>query len=400
LRADGDAHDRYPDRDRGRDRHLAVGATSATSGSGKQARLQAEPTPALVIDRARLRRNITEMAGRARDAGVALWPHGKTHKCAEIAALQREAGAAGLTVATLTEAEYFAAAGATDILLAYPPVGEWRLERLAALAMKARLRVVLDDAAALDALIVAARDAGARIPYLWEVDCGTGRLGTPPGEATALAIQNAPQAEECPFDGLMTFGGHAYGAADDDALDAAARDERDALAATAIALTDKGIDAPTRSAGTTPTSHRLGPDSGLTEIRPGNYVFYDATQVALGLVPAERCALSVLATVVGRPAPDRIILDAGSKALAAERLTQRAEGFGIVEGHPQLTVERLYEQHAIVHSDGPTQLALGDRVRVVPNHACAAANLHRQALIVEQDEIVDCWRIGAAGPGT
>jgi D-serine deaminase-like pyridoxal phosphate-dependent protein len=378
---------------------LAVAAASA-SGPGNHARLEAEPTPALVIDRARLRRNITDMAARARDAGVALWPHGKTHKCAEIAALQREAGAAGLTVATLAEAEYFVAAGVTDILLAYPPVGEWRRRRLATLATKARVRVVLDDASVLDALIAAARGAGARIPYLWEVDCGTGRLGTPPGEATALAIQNAPQAEECPFDGLMTFGGHAYGAADDAALDAAAGDERDALTATAAALAQHDIDAATRSAGTTPTSHRLRPDSGFTEIRPGNYVFYDATQVALGLVPRDRCALRVLATVVGRPAPDRVILDAGSKALAAERLTPRAEGFGIVEGHPNLTVERLYEQHAIVHSDGPTQLALGDRVLVVPNHACAAANLHRQALIVEQDEVVDSWRIGAAGPGT
>ncbi len=356
-------------------------------------------TPALVIDRERLEANIVDMAARARTAGVALWPHGKTHKCAEIAALQRDAGAAGLTVATVAEAEYFAAAGVRDILIAYPPVGAWRLARLTRLAASASIRVVLDDGAVLGELIDACRAAGVRIPYLWEVDCGTGRLGTAPGQATVEALTDAPRAPECPFDGLMTFGGHAYGAEDDAALEAAAAAERDALAVTAQALARAGIECPTRSGGTTPTIHRLRPGSGLTEARPGNYVFYDATQVALGLVAPERCALSVLATVIGRPAPDRAILDAGSKALAAERMTPRTPDFGLVAGHPQLRVARLYEQHAIVQGEGPCRLGVGDRVRVVPNHACAAANLHREALVVERDEVIATWAIGAAGPG-
>jgi D-serine deaminase-like pyridoxal phosphate-dependent protein len=362
--------------------------------------LERVPTPALVIERTRLRRNITEMARRARDAGVALWPHGKTHKCAEIAALQRGAGAVGLTVATLSEAEYFAAAGASDILLAFPPVGEWRLSRLTSLARSVRIRVVLDDLAILRGLIQACRSAQVRIPYLWEIDCGAGRLGTMPGAATAAAVAAAPQAPECPFEGLMTFGGHAYGALDDAALAAVAEAERDALAITVQALGELGIDCPARSAGTTPTAHRLSAGSTVTEIRPGNYVFYDATQVALGLVDRERCALSVLATVIGRPAADRAILDSGSKAVAAERMTPRTPGFGLIEGHPGLRVERLYEQHAIVHGEGPIALALGDRVRVVPNHACAAANLHREALVAEDGQIVERWAIGAAGPGS
>ncbi|MFZ0215246.1 MAG: alanine racemase [Candidatus Dormiibacterota bacterium] len=352
-----------------------------------------------MIDRGALLRNITEMDARARSAGTALWPHAKTHKCAEIAGLQRECGAAGITVATLAEAEYFAATGFDDILLAYPPVGEWRLRRLAILALRARLRVVLDDLSVLDGLIEACRFARARIPYLWEVDCGTGRLGTPPGEATAALIDAAPRAEECPFDGLMTFGGHAYGATDDDQLDRVAEAEGDALAATAAALAARGIESPTRSAGTTPTAHRLRPGTGITEMRPGNYVFYDATQVALGLVGPERCALTVLSTVVGRPDPHRIILDAGSKAMAAERLTPRAEGFGFVWGHPELRVQRLYEQHAIVATEAPSDVPVGARVRLVPNHACAAANLHRRAIVVDHEEVVDGWTIGAAGPG-
>ena len=199
----------------------------------------------------------------------------------------------------------------------------------------------------------------------------------------------------------MTFGGHAYAAADDAELDRAAEDERRALEASAEALRKAGIDCPVRSAGTTPTAHRLraGTAPSITEMRPGNYVFYDATQVALGLVGPSDCALSVLATVIGRPDPRRVILDAGSKALSAERLTPRAPGFGLVLGHPELTVERLYEQHAIVSAPQPSGLRVGDRVRIVPNHACTTANLHRRALVAAGDDVVDVWSIGAGGPG-
>src|SRR5207302_1498355 len=132
---------------------------------------------------------------------------------------------------------------------------------------------------------------------------------------------------------------------------------------------------------------------GVTEIRPGNYVFYDATQVALGVVGLERCALSVLATVTSRPAPDRLILDCGSKALAAERMTGLTRGFGAVEDHPELRVERLYEEQAIVYTDEPSDIPIGARVRVVPNHACAAANLHSRMLVVDEGTVVDAWPV-------
>jgi D-serine deaminase-like pyridoxal phosphate-dependent protein len=361
--------------------------------------LRTEATPALVVDRDALIANVVAMAERARHAGVTLWPHAKTHKTAQIAALQRKHGAAGITVATLAEAEYFAAEGFDNILLAYPPVGDWRLARLTDLARRARLRVVLDDAGVLARLIEACRAAGVVIGYLWEVDCGTGRLGTAPGEATATAIAAAPRGPECPFQGLMTFGGHAYAAADDAELDRAAEDERNALEASTEALRGAGIDCAVRSAGTTPTAHRMRPGSTITEMRPGNYVFYDATQVALGLIEPTGCALTVLATVIGRPDQRRVILDAGSKALSAERLTPRAPGFGLVLGHPGLTVERLYEQHAIAVAPDGSALQVGDRVRIVPNHACTTANLHRRALVAENDDVVDIWSIAAAGPG-
>jgi D-serine deaminase-like pyridoxal phosphate-dependent protein len=355
-------------------------------------------TPALLVDGPTLVRNIAGMAERVRGTGVALWPHCKTHKTPEIAALQREHGAAGLTVATLQEAEIFAAAGHTDLLVVYPPVGRARLDRLTKLARTARVRVVLDSEAALTGLDDACRDAGVEIGWLWEVDCGTRRIGTLPGAPTAqLVAPLAQQYRHASFAGVLTFAGNAYGAQNADELRAIAAAERAAVRETADELAALGIDAPARSVGTTPTAHQLEAAEGVTEIRPGNYVFYDATQVALGLVPVERCALSVLATVVSRPDPLRLILDCGSKALAAERLTTLTTGLGLVAGHEELIVDRLFEEHAIVEASEPSRVPIGARVRVIPNHSCASANLHERMLVTEGDEVVDDWRIAARG---
>jgi D-serine deaminase-like pyridoxal phosphate-dependent protein len=351
-------------------------------------------TPALVVDRARLVANVRDMAARASSLGVALRPHAKTHKSPAIAALQREHGAVGLTVATVTEAEGFAAEGVDDLVLTAPPVGHWRLERLTTLARRVRIRVVVDGAEVVAALDEACRRAGVEIGYLWEVDCGVGRFGTAPGAPSADPIAKAVQASRnASFDGLLTFGGHAYAATSPDAIATAAHDEHDAITRTVSALADRDIEARVRSVGSTPTSHAMRSGQGITEIRPGNYVFYDATQVALGVVPPERCALSVLATVTSRPAPDRLILDSGSKALAAERLSTLTPGFGMIEGHPELRVERLYEEQAIVHANEPCDIPVGARVRVVPNHACAAANLHSQMLVAEEGTVVDLWPV-------
>jgi D-serine deaminase-like pyridoxal phosphate-dependent protein len=356
--------------------------------------LDAVTTPALVVDRDRLVRNIVEMAARAESLGVALRPHAKTHKSPAIAALQREHGATGLTVATVTEAEGFAAEGVDDLLLTAPPVGDWRMGRLVALARRARLRVAVDSAEVVIALGRACARHGVEIGYVWEIDCGVGRFGTIPGAASAERVAEAvAAATHVSFDGLLTFGGHAYGATTADGIAAAARDEWDAITQTVTALAARGIEARVRSVGSTPTSHAMDSGEGITEIRPGNYVFYDATQAALGVVPLERCALSVLATVTSRPAPDRLILDSGSKALAAERLSTLTPGFGKIEGHPGLRIERLYEEQAIVHADEPCEIPVGARVRVIPNHACAAANLHSQMFVLERDAIVDVWPV-------
>jgi len=360
-------------------------------------RLEEVDTPALVVDGPTLIENVRGMAARAREAGVGLWPHSKTHKSLAVAAVQREHGIAGLTAATPREAETFADGGVADILIAYPPVG-YRLPRVVELSKRIRVRVVLDSAETASALDDACRKAGTRVGYLWEVECGTGRIGTEPGAAAARVI--APVAERTQhawFAGLMAFAGHAYAAESQEGIGVAAEQEGRAVHETAAALADEGVEVPALSVGTTPTTHQLQREGAVTEIRPGNYVFYDATQVTLGVAPLDRCALSVLATVVARPSPNRLILDCGSKALAAEKLSLRSPGFGLVVGHPELLVAQLYEEHAIVTSEEPIALQVGERLRVVPNHACACVNLHDRMLILENGDVADVWNIDARG---
>jgi D-serine deaminase-like pyridoxal phosphate-dependent protein len=350
-----------------------------------------ETTPRLVLDAAVLDANIATMAGRVRALGGVLRPHVKTHKSGEIARRQLAAGAIGVTVATLREAQVMLAAGVDDILVAYPPVGEHRLDALEQLAGRCRLTVACSEEAHVAAL------SGRRlaIDYYWEVDCGTGRLGTPPGAPSADAIERAGRHDGPRFRGLMAFAGHAYGVIDPEARRVVAEEEQRALATTADELERRGLGVGVLSVGSTPLAALEHPYA--TEYRFGNYAFYDATQVALGSASLADCALAVVATVVGAPAPGRVILDAGSKALAAERMSSATTTFGIVRGYPGLQVAQLYEEHAICRADPGTELpALGDTVEVVPNHACTCANLH-PAYEVRIDGGRQRWPVEARG---
>jgi D-serine deaminase-like pyridoxal phosphate-dependent protein len=354
-------------------------------------------TPALVVDGPKLVENVRGMAARAREAGVGLWPHSKTHKSLAVAAVQREHGIAGLTTATPHEAETFADGGVEDILIAYPPVG-YRLARIIELSKRARLRVVLDNPDTAAALNDACRQAGTQVGYLWEVDSGAGRIGNKPGAAAASVIAPiADSTHHAVFAGVMSFAGHAYAAGSPNEIGDIAEGEGRAVLDTASALADASIEAHALSVGTTPTSHQLEREGAVTEIRPGNYVFYDATQVALGVVPVERCALTVLGTVVARPSPTRLILDTGMKALSGEILSPSTRGFGFVLEHPELFVARLYEEHAILHSEDPIDIPVGARLRVVPNHACTCVNLHDRMLVVENGEVAEVWSVDARG---
>lgn len=334
-------------------------------------------TPSFLLDLDVFEANLRDMGDLCRQAGVQLWPMVKTHKSTVIAARQRDFGAAGFLTGTLDEAEQLAAAGFADLMLAYPVAGRANIARVVALARAARLTVALDGPDAAKALAAALADAGLALDYLIIVDSGLHRFGVPPREAAALAAALAG-FRQLRLKGVATHPGQVYAAAGPDGVAAAARDEIGALAAAKESLRSRGFTVPVVAAGSTPTAARAAASGVVTVLRPGNYVFHDNTQIALGVVPPERCALAVLATVLSRPRPDTLIIDAGSKCFGLDKGahgTSLVAGYGLVRGHPELTLAGLSEEVGKIAVTAATAVAVGDKLAVIPNHACAAANL-------------------------
>jgi D-serine deaminase-like pyridoxal phosphate-dependent protein len=345
-------------------------------------------TPYLAVDIALLERNLAAMAGSARARGLALRPHAKTHKCVEIARRQVALSDGGLTLATVAEAEVFAAAGLDDVFLAYPVVAAGpRAGRLRALAERVRLRVGVDSADG--AALLAAAVPGLEV--LVEVDSGHHRTGVAShgaGEVAAAARSAGLQVA-----GVFTFPGHSYAPGE---RKRAATDEAAALSAAADALRAVGIEPRVRSGGSTPTA-ALSTADVLTELRPGVYAFQDAQQAELGSTDLADIALTAVATGVSR-GRDRAVLDAGSKVLGADRPAWTT-GFGRLPDHPDARVVALSEHHATVTFPGPAP-AVGEQVRVAPNHVCTAVNLADELVVVDGGVEVDRWRVAARGANT
>ena len=355
---------------------------------------QAAPTtPALVVDLDTLDRNIARMAEASRAGGFALRPHAKTHKCLQIAERQLAAGAIGLTVATIGEAEVFAAAGVTDLFIAYPLwLDEGKQRRLAKLAAGVRVQV------GVDSIESARRIAGTGASVLIEIDSGHHRTGVRPADAGPLA--RAASELGLTVDGVFTFPGHgmahAANATPTDVRTQAAHDQEAALAEAAASLRNAGIEPTIVSGGSTPTA-ALREDGEINELRPGVYVFNDAMQVALSSCGVEDVALAAAATVVSVPAADRFVLDAGSKVLGADP-NAWSPGYGLVPAYPGSKVVQLSEHHAVVQlGEGVTAPRHGDRVAIVPNHVCNAVNLAGELVIVQDGKHVDSWLVAARG---
>jgi D-serine deaminase-like pyridoxal phosphate-dependent protein len=358
----------------------------------------AADTPALIVDLDRLDENIAEMAAVAKAAGVALRPHFKTHKSVAIAKRQMAAGAVGMTVAKLDEAEVLIHAGIRDILVAYETVGRQKLERAFELRQLARLTLSVDGLDGSRAISGLTASGEPPVPIMIEIDSGLGRCGVRPEDAAALATAVHGMLGLSVI-GVFTHAGHAYGAADRAAVESIAVAEAAAAREAAERIRAAGIPARTVSVGSTPTAARAAREPGVTEIRPGTYAFYDAVQVALGTTAADRPALTVAATVISRPAPDRAVIDAGSKTLGLDR---GAQGVNVVTGFGHLkgvagSIDRLSEEHGILSVPSDSTLAVGDVVRIVPNHACVVGNLGRVFLGVRDGIIEEIIPIDAAG---
>jgi D-serine deaminase-like pyridoxal phosphate-dependent protein len=353
-------------------------------------------TPAALVDSQILRANLDRMAQYTHTHGLALRPHIKTHKTREITRQQIARGAAGVTVATIREAHVMASVAA-DLLIAYPPVGRARLEGILGLPRETRVTVALDSSGAAESLSAAASSAGRTVGVLVEMDVGMHRVGLrDTAEIVALAdlVARSPGLD---YRGVMFYPGHIREHVDrqEPALQRLNEDLHERIEA----LRQAGLAPATVSAGSTPAAFASHTVHGLTEIRPGTYVFNDRTTAEIGACSLEDCALTVLATVVSTAVPGQAVVDAGSKALGREPVRGGAgDGFGALADRPEVTVSGMSEEHGILDlSRTDWRPVVGDHVRIVPNHVCYVVNLHPRLYIVEDDRPVEIWEVAARG---
>lgn len=353
------------------------------------------PTPALLLDVDKLEANLRRMAARARHLGVALRPHVKTHKCVEVARRQLDEGASGITVSTLFEARAFAEAGFRDITWAFPLILD-RLPEVVDLAERITLAVLVDSPEAVSALI----DQGTQMRVFLKVDCGYHRAGVDPeGESVVELARRLSDAAHLDFAGILTHAGHSYHCRGRDALLAVAHQERDVMAGCAARLRVADISVPIVSIGSTPTMSVIDDLTGIDEIRPGNYAFYDLSQVIFGAASVADCALTVLTSVVSaQPGAEHSIVDAGALALSKDAGPKDLghDSMGAVFAdysrgrlHPEIRLTALSQEHGHLSE----RLAVGRRLRVLPNHSCLTAAQFDAYLVVRGDRVVDRWPI-------
>ncbi len=355
-------------------------------------------TPAVLIERAILKKNLHEMQSLADKHNLGLRVHVKTHKIPELARLQIKTGAVGVATAKLGEAEVMAEVGIKDIQIANIIVGQNKIERLVKLRKKCTLSVAVDSIGNAKELSAAFAKSGSLLDVLIEVNTGLDRCGLSTPSEINRFLQEADRLPGINIIGLMTHAGHAYAADDLSQIKAIGRAEGSTLVEYAQGLRVSGYEMKVISVGSTPTAKHCVKVKGVTELRVGNYIFNDMTQVALGTVAKSRCALTVLATVISTPSKDRAVIDAGSKALAMDKGAHgRATlvGFGgLVGGGGVLT--RLSEEHGVIENL-KRRFTVGQKVRIIPNHACTVMNLFDHAHLVDGPNVIKRYDISARG---
>jgi D-serine deaminase-like pyridoxal phosphate-dependent protein len=342
-------------------------------------------TPCVLIDVDRVEANLKRAQDYANAHGLKLRPHIKTHKLGRFALRQVALGAVGVTCQKIGEAETMADAGVKDIFLPYNIVGEHKLARLKALAERVTLRVTADSSATVEGLSRTFAQSPQPLDTLVECDTGMGRCGVQtPDEALALA-QKIAASPGLRFAGLMTYPGAGTFEKSAQWLDEAVRK-----------LSEAGLKPEIVSTGGTPDMWKAGEISAATEYRPGTYIYLDRYQVAKGAGTLDDCALTVLATVVSRPTANRAVLDAGSKTLSSDTLGM--EGFGLILEYPDAIIRSLSEEHGVVDlSNCRKTPEIGERVRIVPNHACVVTNLFDNVTLVFGDRALETIPVDARG---
>ena len=353
-------------------------------------------TPSLLVDLEKLESNISTMASLAKKQGVALRPHTKTHKCPEIAKMQLDAGASGITCAKIGEAEVMADAGIEDILIANEIIGDQKLRRLIELAKKVRLCVALDGEFGAKNLNQVLEEANESIDVMIEINCGQNRCGVLPGEPALRLAKTITDLHQINLRGLLTHGGHAYNQKTENGIREVGLNEGRVMVETAQLLRKNGIEVDEISVGSTPAAKYCSQVEGVTEIRPGTYVFNDLTQVKLFSCSLKNCALSVLATVISRPAKDRVVVDAGKKALTSDSLNRDSGdgGYGLI-CDKDVYVTRLSEEHGIIETE--VDFEIGEKVRIIPNHACVVVNMFDEMFGISNGQVEKSFKIEGRG---
>lgn len=360
-------------------------------------------TPALLVDSEPLKRNLQRMADWAEEAGVALRPHCKTHKTPEFAKLQLDLGAKGITVAKVGEAEAMAEAGIEDILIANEVIGSQKIERLASLAARAHIALLVDSELGVEQLEATGHDAQRSFEVLIEVDTGRKRCGLSDDQDI---VDLAARIEHCRWVkllGVETYEGHARsGATGAEDIRRVALEAGKRLVQTAAELNSQGYIANVVSVGSTPASRYTPTVDGVTEMRPGTYIFNDVNQMAIGQATIDDCALTIFSSVISSHA-DRCVLDAGSKSLFAEPVAvnfalEDYQGYGWLKGYPEARIIWLNEEHGVVDcSRSRSRPALGEKIEIIPNHVCPAVNLHEELHLLEGELVTEILCISARG---
>lgn len=360
----------------------------------------ATDTPEVVVDIDVVRANVHRAQEIATAHGVTLRPHAKTHKLPAIAHMQLDAGAVGVQVAKLGEAEVMVDAGIGDILVGYPIVGAPKLRRLADLAGRASVSVTVDSLEVATGVSETARAHGVRIHALIELDTGLRRLGVAPGAAAVELAERVAALSGIELVGVFTHEGHVY-------AQGRTEEERERLTLeactaaveTAEEIRSRGLPAPVVSVGSAGTFRFAVRCPGVTEVRPGTYVFNDLSQIAQGAARPLDVAAFVVTTVVARPTAERLVVDAGSKVLTSDRMIvpDPPPTFGAVWGHHDWAIARLSEEHGVIELPADAEAKVGDRVAIVPNHVCPTINLANVVTVVEGGAVAGRWPVAARG---
>jgi D-serine deaminase-like pyridoxal phosphate-dependent protein len=343
-------------------------------------------TPAVLVDLDVVEVNVARMAALVQRGGFALRPHIKTHKSVAMAQRQLKAGAVGVCCATASEAEAMIGGGITDVLLAYPLVGPRKLERIAPLLAKASLTLVTDSRAVTATYRALAQSIGRSIRVMIEIDSGMHRVGIDPRNASEIATDIAG-GNDLEFAGIMTHAGHSHDAKDQLGIEAVARQEAAVMGAVREDLERAGFDVPVVSAGSTITAPYLHAGDGITEIRPGTYVYNDLRTMGTYACTPDAIAAFVVSTVISLE-NDRVTVDAGSKTLTTSR--DSIYGFGHLRDQPESRFTRLSEEHGVLLvPNAYSRLGVGDRVQILPVHVCAWMDLQAEIYGVRNGQVVE-----------